>query len=433
VTPDPYIPQSLFADNDEATQGPALDGGDGNLAGLLAGHRRALVIARSGTGKSVFLRHLVREVGTRFLNGGRVKGERVPLPVLIDLRTYVLTGRTVLDLFLDALHGGGVELSDSDLHFLIGKGGFLILVDSLNELPNPADAQLFHMFFNRDAHNRALIASQSALIRRDDLRIFNLAEVTPEQAAKYLQDATGSNVYPDLPPEAQILARNPQDLVLLTNIVRTLGAAHVPTHRAELYSAILSDDGSLRAWVTNSDLRLAAIYALAFRMVTERRLLQEDQLREWIAAEPNVSPDSVATIVRVVQASQLFRTEVKRDVLGIEQPLIGFGHELIGKFLAARHLRRSIAQGSGNLGVDYVALSDDESWLDAFYFVIDEIDSTRLLNSFLLELLAAGGNVRTRIVAYAIGTKTATLIETKVRSEYAKSRLAEDLALTPVG
>jgi hypothetical protein len=283
---------------------------------LFAVQRRVLLIARSGTGKSAFLRHLVREVGTRFLNG-----ERMPLPVLIDLRINVLTGRAVQDLVLDALRGGGVELSDSDLNSLIDKGGFLILVDSLNELPNPADARLFHTFFNRDAHNRSLIATQVDLIRRDDVSIFNLAEVTPEQAAKYLEEATGSDVYPNLPPEAQALARNPQDLALLADVVRSLGAANIPIHRAELYSAILTEDGSLRPWVASNDPRLGTIYALAFRMIAEQRVLQEDQLRDWIAAEPNVSADSVVTIVGAVHASQLFCTEVRRDILGREQPV----------------------------------------------------------------------------------------------------------------
>jgi hypothetical protein len=59
--------------------------------------------------------------------------------VLIDLRTHVLSGRKVQDLVRDALHGAGVKLTDGDLDFLIGKGGFLILVDSLNELPDPDD------------------------------------------------------------------------------------------------------------------------------------------------------------------------------------------------------------------------------------------------------------------------------------------------------
>src|SRR5208282_5571918 len=157
VMPKLYIPQSLFAEKDKAAHALAPDGSSKSLTDLFAVQRRALLIARSGTGKSVFLRHLVREVGTRFLNG-----ERVPLPVAIDLRTHVLTGRAVQDLVLDALRGGGVELSDPDLSFLIGKGGFLILVDSLNELP--ADAQPLHTFFHRDAYNRTLVASQLDLL-----------------------------------------------------------------------------------------------------------------------------------------------------------------------------------------------------------------------------------------------------------------------------
>jgi hypothetical protein len=88
-----------------------------------------------------------------------------PTPVLIDLRTHVLSGRPVQNLVRDSLHGAGVELTDADLDFLIGKGGFLILIDSLNELPDPADARLFHTFFNQDAGNFALVVSQVDLIR----------------------------------------------------------------------------------------------------------------------------------------------------------------------------------------------------------------------------------------------------------------------------
>jgi hypothetical protein len=38
-----------------------------------------------------------------------------------------------------------------------------------------------------------------------------------------------------------------------------------------------------------------------------------------------------------------------------------------------------------------------------FYFVIDEIDSARVLNRFLREILAAGGPSRKCITAYATG------------------------------
>jgi hypothetical protein len=99
---------------------------------------------------------------------------------------------------------------------------------------------------------------------------------------------------------AQALARNPQDLALLAEVVEALGTARVPTHRAELYSESLKRDGSLRLWVVGNDPRLAIIYGLAFRMIAEQRVLQEDQLRDWIAAEPNVGPDDVVMIVKAV-------------------------------------------------------------------------------------------------------------------------------------
>jgi hypothetical protein len=159
--PTPYIPQSVFAAADKEVQSLTLDGSRESLRQLFAAERRAILIARSGTGKSVFLRHLQREVAARFQ-----RGERVPAPVLIDLRTHVLSGRKVQDLVRDALHGAGVELVDGDLDFLIGKGGFLILVDSLNELPDPADARLFHTYFNRDAGNFVLVRAGSANLNR---------------------------------------------------------------------------------------------------------------------------------------------------------------------------------------------------------------------------------------------------------------------------
>jgi len=145
---------------------------------------------------------------------------------------------------------------------------------------------------------------------------------------------------------------------------------------------------------------------------------------------PDEYIEAVAKVMQAIQASRLFRREVERDVLGKEQPVTGFRHELIGKFLAARHVRHIIGQGAGSATVDYITLSGDELWLDMFYFVIDETVSSALLNRFLKEILAAGGLARERIAAYAIGTKGAQ-VATDVRVAYEKAKLGEDLALTP--
>jgi ligand-binding sensor domain-containing protein len=422
--PSPYITQSLFAAKQNRVEPITLDGSRESLNQLFASQRRALLIARSGTGKSVLLRYLQREVANRLLTG-----EEVPVPVLIDLRTHVLSGRKVQDLIRDTLRKSDLELSDADLDFLIWKGGFLILVDSLNELPNIADARLFHTFLNQDPHNLVLIASQQDLIGRDDVHLFNLAEITPKQAAKYLTEATGRDLYSTLPAEAQALARNPQDLALLAEVSRALGTGPIPTRRAELYREILAQDGALRAWVKSGDVRLTAIYALAFRMVSEQHVLQEDQLREWIEAEVG-GGDAVDTIIRAIEASGLFITEMKRDVLGKERPVTGFRHELIGKFLASRHVRRSIARVPSKTKLNYVLLSGDELWSDVFYFAVDEIDALQL-NRFLSEILSAGGSVRMRIAAYAIGTKKLAEPSGDLRQAYADAKLKEDLAMTP--
>src|ERR1700720_2134350 len=54
--PEHYIPQSLFAAADRETQPLTLDGRREGLTQFFAAQRRVLLVARSGTGKSVFLR-----------------------------------------------------------------------------------------------------------------------------------------------------------------------------------------------------------------------------------------------------------------------------------------------------------------------------------------------------------------------------------------
>ena len=64
-------------------------------------------------------------------------------------------------------------------------------------------------------------------------------------------------------------------------------------------------------------------------------------------------------------------------------------------------------------------------------FLVDELSSTPVMNRFLQEILTAGGRVRVRIAAYAIGTKPADQLGGEVRRAYERAKLDEDLALTP--
>jgi len=66
-----------------------------------------------------------------------------------------------------------------------------------------------------------------------------------------------------------------------------------------------------------------------------------------MSEQPRVSRNRLQRIVQHMDRSTF---SLVRDILGREQLLTGFRHELIGKFLAARYLRRLIAQGPGNSG-----------------------------------------------------------------------------------
>ncbi len=111
--------------------------------------------------------------------------------------------------------------------------------------------------------------------------------------------------------------------------------------------------------------------------------------------------------------------------------MIGFQHELMGKFLAARHLRSILEQTDTPQYDEMIKLSGESQWIDVFFFIIDELNSHQRLNQFLMDLIRTGGSYRIRLVAYAIGTKTSDLIQSKVRKCYRQQKIQADLIETP--
>jgi NACHT domain len=133
-----------------------------------------LFLGRSGSGKSVLLRYLVLTTGKRSLDGTESK-----LPLLLDLRTTPIAGQSVEAFIRGALTGGGVELPPTILDFLIHKGRFLRLIDSLNEVQDvTALKNILHMFLNQDAYNWVVMVSQLDLLGRSDMLRYRLQQVT---------------------------------------------------------------------------------------------------------------------------------------------------------------------------------------------------------------------------------------------------------------
>lgn len=397
------------------------------LGELLARGRYLLVLGRSGTGKSVLLRRLYRLEAARFL-----AGLTASLPVMITAPTHLGGRGDLADALKDALRREGkVELPDDVLDFLIRKGRFLVLVDSLNELPAAADA--LKPFLNRDAANTVLMASQTDLLRRQDVAVFTMVEVSEEQAAKYLSDTVGPGAWDALPSGLRALTRNPQDLTLISEVASRLGTGNLPSRRAALYAEKVQEDSALREWLATADPRLDVVYALAFRMLAERRVLDEPTLAEWIRealATRELKPDEVGAVTAAVRRSRLFREDIAHDRLGRTEPVLAFDHELIGAFLAARHVRAAL---TGPERATMLDLAERSTWQNVFCFVVDELSAAMLPGALLDDLLARGGDAPLRIVAYAVETKKdeEPPLPDRIQATYAAAKLRQDIQMTP--
>jgi hypothetical protein len=168
-------------------------------------------------------------------------------------------------------------------------------------------------------------------------------------------------------------------------------------------------------------------------MLVERRLVDEPTLaacvREALLAEGQDVAE-ISSVTAVVRRSRLFREVVAVDQLGRPQPVLSFDHELIGAFLAARHVRSAL---SGPNRESVLELAERETWQNVFFFAVDELAPAALPSLLLDDLLARGGDRPLRIVAYAIESKRNEdpPLPGRIQIEWSKAKLRQDLRSTP--
>ena len=156
---------------------------------------------------------------------------------------------------------------------------------------------------------------------------------------------------------------------------------------------------------------------------------------EWIRSAfeaSEINGELLEPTIESLRSSAQFREVTLRDQLGQEQNAITFDHELVGKFLASRHLRWLLEGGSSNEVLNVVK---SESLQDVLFFAIDEMNGAELPSLILNSLLEMGGPIPLAAVAYAIRMKSNEdpPLPPTVREMYNERRLTEDLMLTPSG
>jgi HEAT repeat protein/energy-coupling factor transporter ATP-binding protein EcfA2 len=412
-----YIPQSIYLATDEASSLADLAASPELLFSVAA--QRVLILGRSGSGKSVLLRAIAQTVGRQFLDGS---GDM--LPILLDLKQSSLAEKRFEDLIRNQLTGGGVELPDKILDDLIQKGGFLLLIDSLNEVEGKPIIDHLRQYLERNLKNRIVLASQHDVLERRDFQLYRLAELSEDQARNYLMGAVGRDIWAQIPQSTRDLALNPSSLELLAQSVTDQAVPGLPTSRAELFRALLVRDNVLKDWVTSDSPKIRALFSLSYRMVDEGlTAIPADDLGQLVRRELDIgtqkSTDAdVKTLTDSMRRSRLFK-----DVAAPSRSKSGFvtfQHELVGKYLAARHLTRAFVASDPEKVKQISKLAVQAKWSDIMQFFVDEVESPADLTIVLKNFQdgrrnAADKAMLVKLVAYAIETKPATSIDQAVR------------------
>lgn len=153
VVDDPNRPPFLLTVDVDDTPSPALD-----MPSIVAGHRRIVLLAQAGGGKSELLKRLARDIG---LN---------PLPVLVDLKRWTRAetddlldldprteNREAIDILLSVAFG---DIGINTLESAVGRQRVLLMVDGLNEV----DPDVANRIVDTVNHYVRLNGNASALV-----------------------------------------------------------------------------------------------------------------------------------------------------------------------------------------------------------------------------------------------------------------------------
>lgn len=145
-------------------------------------NQKILIVGSPGAGKSTLLKRLLRDAAEK-----AQKDEQAPIPVLVELKNYRITGDRVgvRGLILESLESHDPALDEAALKQLLAGKRLLLLADGLNELSHePAKAELTNLC----RHQAIIATSRFANDWWNIDRKLEVQSLTPQQVKRFLEE-----------------------------------------------------------------------------------------------------------------------------------------------------------------------------------------------------------------------------------------------------
>ena len=336
---------------------------------LLNGRRALLILGRSGLGKTTYFRHLA----AAFSDVKRPGRSSQNIPVYLPLSRYFPNQKDCAAIFRIQLqkYGGITDASVADS--CIGAGGFLFLIDGLNEVDAQTRSNVSAFIDANRRKNRILISSQEIYSEVISLPVDRLPSLSAKEIRELFKISMG-----ELKATAALAHMSDKDLAIFStpqNITLAAGlsdVASLPKSEAELYSQVFGP--AFAAWdAEGHESYKPQLRHRAFKMLV-------DQLSNLVES-PNAVPKAV---VDWLLGKRLARQTGEQ---------VEFIHDTVRDYLAAMHF---VDEWESVLKDD--KLIPAKSWLPMIGFALSDQRLSSAAAMFFPALLAR--NVDVAGIAY---------------------------------
>jgi len=355
-----------------------------DLLKIVCPYRKLVITGDPGAGKTTALSYLNMIFARNAFKSVDFDGSKIP--ILIKLYQYQGDIYALIAASLKAL---GLNANPNSLMKALGKGGFILLFDGLNEIPLPMYRQAvesFHSMHERFTNNKYIYTSRSYNYN-DELAIpivkINLLdpESIIEFADRYLDyfketSVTGKDFFNRLDSKIKEVVRNPLMLLMLLKIYISSDKdnRHIPKNRSLVYEEFVSQ--TLNNWETvegriergnrfTYDQKIKALSEIAFYM----------QNAQIVSSAKNDVLAFVRTLSDFSSYEEALLEELfSNRMLEINNGTVAFSHQSFQEFFAAKSLRLDFLTG-----VDISYTFDTPGWEETIILLSGLIDNSSVL------------------------------------------------------